>query len=383
MSITGNLRTMELAELLQWLSQSKKTGTLVVDNGKVKKQIFFRDGRVFSSASSDPREHLGSFLVSHGFITEMELTQAIKMQATNKMMLGKILTTVGAVSEADLHNILRLKAEEGIFDVFTWPEGDFNFLDKKLPENASMVPISLDVDAIILEGGQRFDEWKQVRAAIPGPHCVPVRVGAFVQDGNPPGSGQVLALVDDERSIEDLCRATRSNEFHVSRILLRQITAGVLKIVKPRVLVQSEQGGMTAAPVPSGAISGEALLDEATKLLESEELDGAMRHLRAARALEPDSPKLATAAQKIEDRIRLELERSGLRLDQVPILAAPMEELSKLDLSPQQGFLLTRIDGATDLASLVKLGPLPPLDTQLLFWRLRRQDVIRLEAKKR
>ncbi len=31
MSITGNLKTMELAELLQWLSGARKTGTLVVD----------------------------------------------------------------------------------------------------------------------------------------------------------------------------------------------------------------------------------------------------------------------------------------------------------------------------------------------------------------
>ena len=54
MSITGNLKTMELAELLQWLSGAMKTGTLVVENGKVTKQIFFREGMIVSSASTDP-----------------------------------------------------------------------------------------------------------------------------------------------------------------------------------------------------------------------------------------------------------------------------------------------------------------------------------------
>ena len=33
MSITGNLRTLEFAELLQWLAQGQKTGALVIDNG--------------------------------------------------------------------------------------------------------------------------------------------------------------------------------------------------------------------------------------------------------------------------------------------------------------------------------------------------------------
>jgi len=47
---------MELAELLQWLSSALKTGTLVVDNGKVEKQIVFRDGKLISSSSSDPSE---------------------------------------------------------------------------------------------------------------------------------------------------------------------------------------------------------------------------------------------------------------------------------------------------------------------------------------
>ena len=66
------------------------------------KRIFFRTGRIFSSASTDPKEHLGHFLVSYGFITEEELSKAIEMQESNQMLLGKILVTIGAVSEPDL-----------------------------------------------------------------------------------------------------------------------------------------------------------------------------------------------------------------------------------------------------------------------------------------
>ena len=42
MSITGNIKTMQLAELLQWLSQGQKTGSLVFDSGQVQKRILFR-----------------------------------------------------------------------------------------------------------------------------------------------------------------------------------------------------------------------------------------------------------------------------------------------------------------------------------------------------
>ena len=85
MGITGNLKTMELSELLQWLSQSRKTGTLVIDNGEVEKRIFFEAGKVISAAASDPKEYLGHFLVSHGFIDEATLAQAMPVHTPRKM----------------------------------------------------------------------------------------------------------------------------------------------------------------------------------------------------------------------------------------------------------------------------------------------------------
>ena len=59
MGIVGNLKTMQLEELLQWLSQSKKNGTLQINNGKVEKKIFFKDGRIISSASPIAVRHSG------------------------------------------------------------------------------------------------------------------------------------------------------------------------------------------------------------------------------------------------------------------------------------------------------------------------------------
>jgi hypothetical protein len=120
MGIVGNLRTMQLEELLQWLSQSKKDGTLEIVSGKVEKKIFFKDGRILSSASNKPEEHLGHFLVSHGLISEEALNSAVQLQQTTRTLLGKILVTQGAIAEADLTRMLRLKAEESIYDIFAW-----------------------------------------------------------------------------------------------------------------------------------------------------------------------------------------------------------------------------------------------------------------------
>lgn len=376
MSITGNLKTMELAELLQWLSGSMKTGTLVVENGKVTKQIFFRDGMIVSSASTDPKEHLGAFLVSHGFITDAELGQAIRMQESNKMLLGKILSTIGAISEQDVHRMLRLKAEESIYDVFSWPEGDFRFLDQKLPAT-NMVPISIDVTGLVLEGMQRFDEWKRIREIVPSANSVPVAVGEFDEKVLTEGAPQILSLIDDDRTVADICKLTHSSEFHVCRILFRQVQSKRLKIVRPRGAVPVEAAA-PAAPAAPPSIASDALALVAQQSLQKGEFETALRHMRAARALDPDSRKLTGEAEKIEEQIRAAIEKAGVLPTSVPVLARTMEELTQLKISPQEGFLLTRLNGSYDLKSIVNISSMNPLDVQLAVWKLLKAGHVRL-----
>lgn len=383
MSITGNLRTMELAELLQWLSQAQKTGTLVVDNGQVEKRIFFRDGMIISSASTDPREHLGSFLVSRGFITDLELTQAVQMQASNKMLLGKILVTLGAISEQDVHRMLLHKAEESIFDVFAWPEGEFRFLDKELPDE-SMVPVAIDVTGIVLEGMQRIDEWRRIRETIPSMQCIPVAVAAFDESEIDTGGRQVLSMIDDTRTVEEIAGAVHASEFYVCRHLFRQNQAGRLKFVRPRAPATAEPGPTAkAAPATSTGtvVDADSLGEAATRHLGKGDLEQALRYMRAARCLDPDNKKLGGELTRVEDGVRLEVERAGVLPQAIPALARTMEELTKLRISPQEGFILTRINGSDTIQSLLKLSPMPALDTLLLFWKLTKAGHIRLQTR--
>ena len=106
MSITGNLRTLELSELLQWLAQGKKTGTLVVEQQELEKRIYFEDGWIISSSSNDPEEHLGTFLIERGYIDEPTLEHAMKLQEATQILLGKVLVTLDSISEGRVRLML-------------------------------------------------------------------------------------------------------------------------------------------------------------------------------------------------------------------------------------------------------------------------------------
>ncbi len=384
MGIVGNLKTMQLAELLQWLSQSQKTGTLHIQRAKIEKKIFFREGRIISSSSTRPEEYLGHFLVGQGFISEEDLTKAVQQQGKTGNLLGRILVDSGVISEPDLHRLLRLKAEESIYDVFSWSEADFKFLDDILPEHP-MVPMNLDVTAIILEGVQRVDEWNRLRSVIPSSDAIPVQIAMWDDADLDPGKRKILERVDDSRTVAEIQRETHSTEFFIYRVLFDQYREGRLKVVTPRRAAGTTTGRFPFVTEPTGAngaIDFSLLLAAAQSYLDEREFELALRHLRAARSLEPEKRETEVALREGEKKVREAVELAGVSLTSVPKLARKMEELQTLKISPQEGFMLTRITGGYDIQAIVKITPMSQLDALVVFWKLANAGHITLSAGK-
>jgi hypothetical protein len=380
MAITGNLETMNLAELLQWLANNQQTGTLIISNGNVEKRIYLKEGTILSSSSSDPRRVLGQFLVSKGVISEETLAQAMTVQEQQGKLLGEILIEGGAVDQSTLERMLRLNAEENICDLFAWEEGSFEFLDDELPDH-DLVTMSVNVTGLIMEGMRRIDHTAAMKKVIPSPQCVPVAVAPLIDDeGLDPGWRNVLDAVDDDRSIEDICMHTHSSEFFVCQVLHRKITEGKLKVVRPRVIGNEAEVTVQTTAGQGAAPKTEALIGEAMKQLKAEDYESAARHLRAAASLEPDNRDLRLVIEQKETAIRKAIAEAGVRPDSVPVLESTFEEMKALRFSPGEGFILSRINGKSDIRSMAKISPLTELDALLVFWKLAKENHIRFVA---
>ena len=68
-----------------------------------------------------------------------------------------------------------------------------------------------------------------------------------------------------------------------------------------------------------------------------------------------------------------------MKLDRVPKLVVEISQLAQLNLSPEEGFILTRIDGASTVGSILKITPVTMLDAMLVFLRLMKAGHVRLE----
>lgn len=378
MGVSGNLKTMVPGDLLQWLSLGRKSGTLVVTHQSIEKKIFFNEGRVISSASNNPREYLGQFLIAHGYLSEEELRKAMEVQQQSGILLGKILTMIGLISEDDLRRLMRMKAEEEVYDIFLWNEGDFHFIDGELPQ-MEMVPLKIDVTGIIMEGSRRVDEWPRIREVIPHDAMVPaiekpVEPNAELDEAQ----RMIVNAIDGRRTIAEIVLESRSSSFIVCSTVYGLAREGFARLNDPSAEKASK---VEAEQAPSAAVFDEgdeiaSLLTAAQSTLKTRDYEKTQRLLRAAQNLDPNHPKVRSAIKGAEAVILADLHNQGIVEAKVPRVARSIEEITKMNFSPNEGFILSRINGTWDIGSLLKISPIREPDAMLILYKLWKDGII-------
>jgi hypothetical protein len=368
---------MQLSELLQWLSLGQKTGTLLIEGHGVEKRIYFQNGRINSSSSSDQREYLGHFLVSHGYITEEELKMAMEVQEESNILLGRILVMINAINETDLLRLMRKKAEESIYDIFLWEDGNFEFVDGELPD-LKMVPLSLDVTGIIMEGMRRYDDWQRIRLRVSDNQCIPQIVQPLNLDELNEQEKLIVPYVDGERTIEAIALQTHNAEFNVARLVFAGLGDGTMSLVE----AQPEAEVVAAGNPRSTAENDVEMFLERGRAQLKDDPQKAYRMFKVASDLDPSDGRAVEAIREAERAIRVALDKDGITGDRIPELAIPIQQLTDMTLSPQAGFVLSRVNGAWDVKSITKISPMKELDVLMIFQRFVKDGVIRFKKKK-
>ncbi|HEY3054237.1 MAG TPA: DUF4388 domain-containing protein, partial [Thermoanaerobaculia bacterium] len=347
MGVSGNLNSMLPGDLLQWLSLGQKSGTLVVTNKEVEKKIFFRSGRVISSASNDPREYLGQFLMSHGYLNEEELRKAMEVQQQSGILLGKILVMIGLINEEDLTRLMRLKAEEEIYDVFLWQEGEFHFIDNELPQ-MEMVPLKVDVTGIIMEGTRRVDEWPRIREVIPSDAFIPVKQKPIeVDEEFDEVQTTIVDSIDGKRTIAEIVLESRSASFVVNSTIVPLIRGGFVAL---RDVSADRAAAVVEEPMlPTAGFSESeeinTMLTAAQNALRNKDFEKTQRLLKAAQNLDPNHPKVRSAIKGAEAVIMGELRAQGIHDSKIPRVTRSLDEITTMNFTPNEGFMLSRING--------------------------------------
>lgn len=364
MGLSGNLRTMDLPEILQWISVGRKTGTLHLARRSIQKRIVFKEGVVYTSWSNDPRESLGQFLIRDGLVTEEQLFKALLLQEQQGRFLGAILVAEAILTEDELRHALRTKAVESIYDLFLWPEGQFEFREGEFPE---LIHLEVPVTAVILEGVRRVDEWKRIRKIFPSA-SITFRAADPAFKPKEPAERRALELVAAGKTLAEISLELRRSEFDAASLLFDLHNRGA--VVVDRVM---------DAPVstdPVGTIKDRlSIAEERFQAKRYEAAFEAYEEVLALDRLNQHAKKGLLAVIEARDRER------ALRTvppDKIPVLRMSLADLTRENIDPQEGFVLSRINGQWDVRSILKICPMSEETALLIFARLASRGVIDL-----
>jgi hypothetical protein len=367
----GSLASMALPDLLQWASRAQKTGTLVLRDERIAKRIHFLGGLVIGSSSTDPGDYLGQVLLSEGLISEEHLREAMATQARTKVMLGRLLVQRGLVSEDRVAAVLRHKAEETIYSLFLWSDGEFEFLEGELPPS-EQVRIKIQVEEVLLEGVRRYDTSCKIREVLPHNRLVLARTAqALPADiAAKPFPSRIYGLVDGRRTLADIVLEAHSSEFNVCQVLYILVQRGYAAVAAAAPPVASPS---TAAPPAL-----EPVVASVRACLARGDAEAALSLLDAARDAGLRAEELHALTQEAETYFVERAYRHYLPAAKVPVLKRPLESLMGESLSPEEMFLVSRVNGSWDLRSIVSISPLREVDALRALKRLRERGVIDL-----
>jgi hypothetical protein len=367
MSLSGNLKTMSLPDLLQWLHGSLKTGILEVRQGPHAKKIEFCEGEIWSSSSNDPTEYLGQFLLSHHIISEEELQHGMETQAETGVMLGKILLAQGKLSEKDLKRYLSLKAEETIFSLFLWEDARFEFQEGPVGGDR-FVPFRLSISDVLLKGLSRYDELLHIKkvfgtfatvvgrtATLPGPE--------FLSD---PRRSAIWGRIDGQRSISDIALELHTSEFLACEAIHLLLQMKHVQIVRRVSFAELDDGVVSKVDDPVAEARRQMLQGNPEQALAV--VDSASREVQAA--------ELVDLRQQAQKAFLERAYQEDLPLEAVPYLLRPVESLTHEDLNPQEGFLLTRINGTWDIRAVMTVAPFSEVEVVRSLRSLRAREII-------
>ena len=235
MGLSGTLDTMPVHELIDWMSGKNATGILTFKRAGVAKTMTIESGQVVNAASNDAREYLGQFLINFGVVTEDQLQKAFETQQETKVLLGRILVMTGLAKEEQIHRILELKIRESFLDIFLWDQGNFNFQDGIVPDEPSVVPVSVDLTSLCKEGMTRKKFYEEIRAVIPSNACrFLCNQKALPKDLDPRSANAVmLQLAGKEFSAADIILRFHSLDFPILKNLFEMTKRGWLAVTEP------------------------------------------------------------------------------------------------------------------------------------------------------
>ena len=277
-------------------------------------------------------------------------------KGSGRPRLGQILVKQGVLRDEEIVEILKIRTLEIIYDLFLWKEAHFEFvIEDPLPPDFTRVDV--EPTKVIMEGIYRADELARYRTLIPSDRTV-MELGAGWTSSLGIGkeTRQLLYFLEKRMSVSEICYNMHTSPFAVYAQLYDLVNKGLANVA----------GGLPEIPDPVSHMpnlpeAAAELLLLARGELDKDQADRALSIIHNVLRREPNNTaaeNLLIEAERYISQVYARLPPTG-----VPKIVLKPEELGKKEIGPQEGFVLSRINGEWDIESILSICPFREADS--------------------
>ncbi len=298
MTLKGDLDSISLADVFQTLSMTQQEGTLVVQNPEQRKRIYFTQKGVSLVTTGEKKMgKLGDLLVGMGKITQPQLTEALDLHTQKNIRLGEALTELGYVTQQDIEHAVRQQIEEEIYDLFSWENASFEFLEGPPDDGAftdeglPITKLTFNVNALIMEAARRIDEWDLIEKFIPTMKEIFIPEDGLDVSQHPEQEQTVLGLLDGTRSVKEIVAESHIPKFEVCKFLYKLLEEGKARRVEFEVLLDLGDEAVKSENLDAAV----KFYEQAVEVKVKKKSDQVKARMRLAQALEYANQKKEAA----------------------------------------------------------------------------------------
>jgi hypothetical protein len=219
--LAGLLQGIGVPALIRELGRRQSTGRLHLENGSVRRTIFFENGGVVFASSTDPNDRLGEHLLKRGRITLTQLETALGQQDTGKR-LGTLLVEAGVLSQADLFEVVTEQIASVVHDLLQWSSGSYHF--EETPPSGEDILLNIPNEQLLYRGVREIRSMSLIERGV-GPPRTAYRL---TEDWGKRADGLELTegaraivdrLAEGPASIDMLCREVCTSNFELYQTL--------------------------------------------------------------------------------------------------------------------------------------------------------------------
>lgn len=241
MGFSGQLGTVNLADIFQTLQMNRQSGTMTVTGPAETVRIWFSDGQIVlcSAPPVEGRPFIMHAVLKKGMVPPDVGEDLQRRHRQTGQPIRELLLHASAMVEADLDEVSAWCVEEQVCPIFEWSSGEFSF--EEGPPSAElqgsdivqMGPSGLQTTQVVMEATRRKDEWRRIREIITDPDAL------FLVDNDgrnnlrslqtDPEMLKVLRYLDGQHALESIAQAVGLTRFDTYAIVAQLVVAGVAR----------------------------------------------------------------------------------------------------------------------------------------------------------